>query len=292
MKIHKINNPFTSAVHHGDIISSDDYLLIDQEKRIFRRGNEIELNLKLEWPIARIISDDSFLLVDGDSLNERHNAWIVENTGVIKNSFFIGKVLDILLTKTKIIASYSKCSLNTDRYFISSHKEIQQNKSISTEGLAVFNFKGQCLFRYMSDATEQNFIPFIEVESLLKGNNEKVYLLAHLFDHNTSMLEFNLKDYSIRNILNITPLIDKNHTPIAMSLKGKSWYFIMKNYKDFNHQNINRIKSYILKLNHNSSFTLLGEAPYSHRICGKNNGSFSIPSWLNVTDKESYYIEL
>ncbi len=65
--INQIKHPSNSFILKGDFVSTDDILLIDENFRIFRNNKEIKIDFKLEWPIARIVSDELFLLVDGES---------------------------------------------------------------------------------------------------------------------------------------------------------------------------------------------------------------------------------
>lgn len=295
MIIHEIMHPSDSFIFNGDIISESDYLLIDEQKRIFRNHKKINLSIDVKWPIGKIISDDSFILIDGDTVNIKDNAWIIHNNGTIKSSFFIGNATDIILTKSNIVASYSKCELNTNRIFARLDSKNEPNKKkISSEGLAVFDFQGNCLFKFMSDAKDEDFIPFMEIDSFLKIDEEKIYLIAQLFEGNVSVLEFNLKNYSMKKILNLSEILGEKYLLGAMSLKNNNWYFLgTKDYEIYGTQkgDLNNLKSYLLKLNDDLSVELLGECCFSCRMQGNSDGSFSVPSSF-ITNQKSCYIKL
>lgn len=289
MKIHEIKYSSDSPILNGDILNEVDYLLIDDQKRIYRNEKEINLSIDLEWPICRIISEDTFLLIDGDTQNVKDNAWIIHNDGRIKSSFFIGNPTNIVLTKSKIIASYSKCSLNTSRIFTTIYgKSETDEKNINSEGLAVFDFQGNCLFKYISDAKDEDLIPFMEIDSFLKIDEETIYLLAQLFEGSTSILEFNLKEYSLKNKLNLSQISNDKYFLRAMSVKNNKWYFLATINDEIQKEDFNNLKSYLLKLNEDFSIELLNECCYSNKMQGNCDGSFSVPSSILINQKSCY----
>jgi hypothetical protein len=301
MTINEIKHPFNSRIHDGDIISKTNFLLIDDENRIYRNGKKINIKLKLEWPIVRIISDDFFILIDSDSSMQKDNAWIINNNGTIERSFYIGNATDVILTKTHIVASYSKCSLDTSRIFTISYKnpdyetcleKLSSKKALSREGLAVFDFRGNCLFKYMTDASDEDFIPFMEVCSFLKKDEDTIYLLPYLFNDGLAILEFSLKNYSLKNVLNLEEIVAENYFPRAMTKKHGNWYFLMTNYEEMEKGDINNLKSHLFKMKSSQRLEKLGECCFSVKMHGNYDGSFSVPLGVKDNNQNSCYLKI
>lgn len=291
MIIHKIIHPFSTHICDGDILSENNFLLIDEKNNIYRNGIKINIKMDLEFPIIRIISDDHFILVDGDSNKKKDNAWIIHNNGTIENAFYIGNAFNIILTESNIIAAYSECSLNTERIF--KHTANPSEKDVSSEGLAVFDLQGSCLFKYMSDAKEENIIPFISIYSFLRKDEDNIYLLAYLFTRDIAILEFNLNSYSIKHILNIPEAFDCN-LPRAMTKKNDDWYFLTTNpnHTEIEQGNLNSLKSYLFKLDKMLFVEKIGECCFSNKMHGNDDGSFSVPLSIKNQYQNSCFIKI
>ena len=301
MTVNEIKYPFNSLILDGDILSETDFLLIDNENRVFRNGKEINIELKLECPIARIISDDFFILLDGDGLNQKDNAWIIDNNGVIVNSFYVGDATDMILTNTHVVISYSKCSLDTSRIFKTTYRskddaaffeKRSSKKAISSEGLAVFDFKGNCLFKYMSDARDEDFIPFMEIRSFLKKDEDTMYLLSDLFNDGLAVLEFSLKNYALKKIINLEKLVGKNYWPRAMTKKYGKWYFLMTDWEEMEKGDILNLKTHLFKMENIQTLEKLGECCYSVKMHGNYGGSFSVPLGIKDKNQNSCYLKI
>ena len=290
MIIHEINQSCNSYFYSGDITSKKDFLLIDDLKRITTNGKEIKPKIDLEHPIIRSISKDYFIIVDGEPNDRSENAWIIDFEGKIKKSFFLGNATDFALTRSKIIVSYSKCELDTSRIFRydSSSLENQGNLPISSEGLAVFDFDGNCLFKYMSDARKEDFIEFQEVYSFFVDEKNRVYLLSYLFDGGFSILEFELDNYSMKRLIDLNGILDEKYLPKAMTKKNEDWYILVNNYEDILNANF---KSQIMKY-HNKSVEKIGECCFSVKMKGNKDGTFSVPISQKNNFENSCFIEL
>jgi hypothetical protein len=290
MQIFDIKHPFDTFIDSGDIKSEKDFLLIDDQNNIYRNNQKIDVPLLLLSPIARIISEKYFLLVDSDK--EHENAWIINNSGTILHSFYVGNARNIVLTKSNIIIAYSKCELNTDRIFRELIKSEQQ--IISSECFAVFDFEGNCLFTYMTDAKDDNFIAFHEVTSFLKKDDETIYLLVYLFDGYLVVLEFNLKNYAIKEVLSLEAFSESVYSLRAMTKKNNDWYFLATNYEQLKKRDPSIFMSYILKLTENESLECIGECCYSAGALGNCDGSFSVPFGLILKDinQTSCYVKI
>jgi len=294
MIIHEIPHPFSQFMRDGDILSPNNFLLIDEKNTIYRNGVKINIQLDIKYPIVRIISDDYFLLIDGDNDKVKNNAWIIHTNGTIENSFYIGQATNVILTKSNLIVAYSESSLDTDRMFRNNHiSKERYKKDVSSEGLAVFDFQGNCLFKYMTDAKDPEFIPFIEICSFLKKDEDNIYLLARLFTRGIAILEFNSKNYTMKNILNIPEIFDYD-LPKAMTKKNDDWYFLATNpnYIEIEEGNFNSLKSYLFKLDKMLLIEKIGECCFSNKMHGNNDGSFSVPLSIKNDDQNSCFIKI
>ncbi len=292
MIIHDIEHPNNSFIHTGDFISVDDILLIDENFKIYRNNEEVEVDLDLEWPIARIISEDTFLLVDSRSVRDnKDNAWIIKNDGSITKSFFLDAVVDIQIVNSRIIGAYSKCSLNMTRFTTSVYvniseekvKEMQEMKYLCEEGVAIFDLEGNCLYKYMSDVKDEDYIFFMEIESILRKDNEIVYLLAHAASF--LILELNLTTFLIRKV---TEFNIEEYFPRSIALKDDSLYFLATKYQEIEEGNLQNMRSHMFKLNKDQSIQKVGTSIFSGRSQGKNDGSFFIPSHYGAKDQKQY----
>ncbi|BDD03887.1 hypothetical protein [Aureibacter tunicatorum] len=302
MTINEIKQSFNTAILDGDIISKTNFLFIDDENIVNRNGKKINLGLKLEWPIIRIISNDYFILVDRDSSsNKKINAWIINTNGTIESSFYIGNALDLIVTQNGIVTSYSKCSLDTSRIFsttyrspnyVSDIEEASSKKFIHSEGLAVFDFKGNCLFKYMSDSRGKNFIPFKEIYSFLKKDENTIYLLADLFEGGFTILEFSLNNYNVKKKQNLKEIIPKNHLPRAMTKIDNTWYFLMINFEEMEKGDLDNLKTYLFKMKNTQILDKVGECCFSVKMHGNLGGSFSILLGIHDIKRSPCYLKI
>ncbi len=71
-------------------------------------------------------------------------------------------MINIHIVNSKIIALYSKCSLNISRFVIYSSQKDEEMKMkyLRGECFAVFDLSGICLYKYMSDVKDENFISY------------------------------------------------------------------------------------------------------------------------------------
>jgi hypothetical protein len=299
MQIFDIKHPFDTFIDSGDIKSEKNFLLIDDQNNIYRNNQKIDVPLLLLSPIARIISDKYFLLVDSE--REYENAWIINNSGIILHSFYVGNARNIVLTKSNIIIAYSKCDLDINirypyEYINPEYKEILavEQKAISSECFAVFDFEGNCLFAYMTDAKDDNFVELQEVTSFLKKDDETIYLLVYLFDGYLVVLELNLKNYAIKEVLSLEAFSESVYSLRAMTKKNNDWYFLATNYEQLKKRDPSIFMSYILKLTENESLECIGECCYSAGALGNCDGSFSVPFGLILKDinQTSCYVKI
>ncbi|MEL7423458.1 MAG: hypothetical protein AAFN81_10735 [Bacteroidota bacterium] len=302
MTIDVIENIFKSPIYDIDIKSKSDFLLINEKGVICRNRKRIDAQLKLSWPIVRIISEELFLLVDADKPGQEDNAWIINSLGKIEIAFYIGKAINIVLISNHIVASYSKCSLDTSRlsektYENPNHKsfftERAKNKDVSGEGLAVFDFKGNCSFKYMSDSKDTDFIPFMEIYSFLRKDEKTVYLLSYLFRDGYTILEFNLETYALKKVIDLQNMIPKGCSPKAMTRKNDEWYFMMNYYEETEEGGLGNLKAYVLKGRDNQSLEQIAEYHFARKAYGNPDSSFAvIPFQINQAICNPYHIRI
>lgn len=260
MKITEIPHDCDKFFLNGDLVSMQNYVVINDQKEIFRNG--VRLDIKVDYsyshPKVSIISSNQFLLVDSDkpknSSDTSPNAWVINNNGEIEQSFFLGVVHRMITTNNYIICSYTDSQLDS-------------NWKYGQNGLVVFDFNGKSLFEYYRDEEKSKWLNFLENYAFFKKNDQLIYYLPF---HNDSIVAFSLVDFSSNVLLQFS--FPKNHSlgyPKAFSKKGNDWFFITPDRENSN--------SSIFKLDTQKQIQQIGTCCYSNSPKGFKGGKFFVP---------------
>lgn len=260
MKITEISLDCDKRFIDGDYISTDNYVVINDRKEIFRNGNLIKLDKEcsVDFPRVRIISPKQFLLMDGEIMDKK-GAWIINNQGKIEKSLNIEYAIKTMITQNYIICSYPE----TCRY----------------NELDVFDKEGNIQFESAKDSKKNNWIPFHEISAFLEKDENTIYYLPY---PNLEIIEFNLLDFSSKHVFELPKEIDY---ATAFSKKGNDWFFITP-------QN-SMLSSIIYKMDANKKVEQIGTCCYTVFPKGLKDGKFFAPfSGGNKSLKNCQFIEV
>ncbi|NGY88846.1 TetR family transcriptional regulator [Bacillus megaterium] len=98
----------------------------------------IDPPLKITTPLIRWINEQEFLIVNSRTRSKNSNLYILNREGAVKSSFYCGDAIEDV-------------SPNKEGIWISYFDEGVFGKGISTEGLVLFSYGGQPIFRFHSD---------------------------------------------------------------------------------------------------------------------------------------------
>ncbi|MEM7373700.1 MAG: hypothetical protein AAF587_34075 [Bacteroidota bacterium] len=262
----------------ADYLSHDNYIVINDRDEVFWNGSLLKIKgeCSFDFPKVKIIPGNKFLLVDSErslgKTKNKGNAWIINNYGEIEKTFYLGGVQNLLVTSTRILASYSECELDTSRIF---HENTPQ-KSFSSQSLVAFNNSGEILFEYYRDTKDDDLIFFMENYAFLYKDEESVYFMPYLFSSNPQLpiVELDVNDYSTQIIFYLSEvegLLDDLSLPIAFSKKGKDWFFITPDRKKMSH-------STVYKISETRVVEIVGECAMSFQSKGLPGGKFLLPT--------------
>lgn len=215
MEINKIK--LNAKIISFDFISINDFIYINEENQIYRNDHylDIDFEVLIDDPIIKILSDSEFLLINRSNFKSEENCWIITNKGILKESFFIDNVYEVLVTKNYIIASYGDSMLDIG----SEYGDAQ---------IIVLNLKGELIFKYNNENNKTR-IPFLEIKSILQKNEEVIFFLSLNLNGNFSVIEFCLKDFSSKRLFDLT----LSAYFISFIIKNDKWYFIDFNFSNF-----------------------------------------------------------
>lgn len=251
---------------NGDAQSSQDYVLITDDNKIYRNERLIQINgnYSLGYPKVSIISDELFLLVENEYYENKdfdgNNAWLINRSGEIVHSFFVGSPHRMIFAGSKIVMSYDEAQLDT-------------GASFGTNGLAVFDLNGSCLFEYYRDTKRTDWIPMMENYAFLKKDDKTVYFMPICGGAGDfPIVELNLVDFTTKVLFYLVEKGDRylKQLPHAFSKKEDKWYFLSRHVEDFTH-------SVIFELNEDKQLVEIGKCAYSVFPKGLPNGKFFIP---------------
>ncbi len=263
MKITDIPHDCKKFFLNGAFASMENYVLINDEKEIFRNGRlfKIKGNYSCEHPKLEILSSKKFILIDSglhtNSKDERGNAWIINENGQIEKSFFLGSVHRILATKKYLICSYIGSQLDT-------------NWKYGQNGIVVFNYEGESKFEYYKDEAKHKWLNWIENYSFYKQSENSIYYMPY---PKFPIVEFRLTDFSSEIRFQIPSEnelgVNEFWNPKAFSKKGNDWFFITPD--------IEKSYSRIFKMNSKKRVEQIGTCCFSHFPKGMEGGKFFIP---------------
>jgi len=261
MKITEISHDCDKFFLNGDFVSMNNYVVINDRNEIIRNGKILEKkgDYSIGHPKLSIISSNLFILVDGDMPSDTGpNAWVINNKGLIENSFFLGGVNRMITTKNHIICSYSGSAFDTDLKY-------------GQNGLVVFDFNGKSLFEYYRDEEKSKWINFFkENYAFLKKNEDLIYYLPY---ENYSIVAFSLVDFSSKVLFQLPDEKVLNNdsfwNPHAFSKKGNDWFFITPDRENSN--------SRIFKMDAQKRIEQIGTCCFSFFPKGLKDGRFFVP---------------
>lgn len=281
MEIDNIKIDSELNIFDGDMSSLENHIHVSDNGLIYRNGELLKSSVKLPkypFPIIRIISDQCFLLVDGAEMNSRKaNAWVIDFTGKIKTKFYVGTASKIITTDDKIIVSYhstSECIYGSSE-------------------LAVFNFDGECLFKFQSKSKRSSQIQIFENYGFVNDGNDSVYFMPYLcggaLDY--PIVKLDLKNFTHEVLFYLKSKeieSPKNFVPQALTKKGETWYFLSHEYDGLP---IHKFRSEIYRLE-KSKVSKIGECGLGVKIRGFPDGHFFGPLISQKRTNESCYISL
>lgn len=264
----------------ADFKSEENFMFINKCHEIYRNGDRIKLknNYIITEPRIAILSDNLFLLVDLEFENKgSQNAWVFDNEGNFKKSFFVDAPLNIISTGKRIIMSYSDSQLGIGSRY-------------GNAQIVIFDFDGNCLFEYNSLEKSNDYIKFLENKSLVVKNETTIYFMPFIGDGSKDfpIIELDILNYSINFLFYVLDEIksDKYYFT-AFSKKNKDWYFFENFDKPLE---MNKTSwSRIFRLNSNKILELFFSSPEISAIPkGFPGGKFSA-----LTEKSNFnYFEI
>ncbi|MGF9891022.1 TetR family transcriptional regulator [Priestia megaterium] len=106
--------------------------------RIVINNCTIDSPFKITTPLIRWINEQEFLIANSRTRSKSHNLYILSKDGTVKSSFYCGDAVEDV-------------SPNKEGIWISYFDEGVFGKGISTEGLVLFSYSGQPIFKFHSD---------------------------------------------------------------------------------------------------------------------------------------------
>ena len=248
---------------NGDFVSMDNYVIINDRKEIFRNGAllKVKVDCTFDFPKVKILSSNQFILIDINkpinAIDQRHNAWIINNQGTIEQSFYLGDVNRIIATKKNIICSYSGSEFDT-------------NWKYGQHGLVVFDYNGQSKFEYYRDEPKSKWLIFIENYAFLEKDENAIYYMPY---PGFPIVEFHLADFSSKIVCQLPDESELKSNffwnPKAFSKKGTDWFFITPDRENDN--------SRIFKMDAQKRIIQIGTCCFSNFPKGLKGGRFFIP---------------
>ncbi|TWT09230.1 TetR family transcriptional regulator [Planomicrobium sp. CPCC 101079] len=161
----------------------------------------------VEYPIIRWIDKRRILVASPRNETEEDNVFILDIAGGLLGSFNAGDgIMDILITKEGAWFSY--------------FDEGIFGEGISTNGLVLFSFTGEPLFKYHSDLKNQPFLT--SCDAICEGEGSSVWIFPILLpDVEPSLLHLDFK----KNLVNSFSAPELFAESTALSVRGKGAYF-------------------------------------------------------------------
>lgn len=168
--------------------------------------DSIPFNLNLTYPMVRWIDASRFLVINSRA-DEEANAFIMDRDAVISESFHAGDgIQDVVVGLEGIWVSY--------------FDEGVFGSGISEEGLVLFDFTGEVLFRYHSDLA--NCPNIDDCYAMAKGEGASVWILPY---SKFPLVHVNGESKTAK--IYKAPL--GIHRSDSMSIKGNFGYFFESN---------------------------------------------------------------
>ncbi|MCJ7933353.1 MAG: hypothetical protein MUW56_06860 [Chryseobacterium sp.] len=216
------------------------YIAVTSQNNIVAFCLETPLHLGMEIIMVKIIDEEKILIIV-DQHNLIDNALIIDYNGNIKVRFTIGEhINDIKINAKKIIVSYFD-------------QGVLGNYGPNNDAVAVFNFKGQQLYGYNSNTTQEKLI---DCYCLANMGNQRIIFNGY---GNFSLQELDL------NTLHLTSYETPSQCIGAGSISAKAGNIIFHStYKD-------KSSFFVWNLKSNEVYQI--HSGFTH-ITGTDNGVF------------------
>jgi len=113
-----------------------DFVAVAEGRKIICSAFETHIEIERQFYCVRQLNKEKFLLVDKRTNGREYNAWVIDNKGQVINAFMAGDgIEDIVIQTNKIVISYFDEGI---------FGYIQPGE----QGLVVFDFNGNILFKY------------------------------------------------------------------------------------------------------------------------------------------------
>lgn len=183
-------------------------LVILKEKRQFlifiNDNNCLTPPIKLKYSIVRWIDTDKILIADARNETNIDNVFILDLNGTIINSFNGGDGIEDI-------------EISEEGLWISYFDEGVYGNGISSEGLVLFDFTGNVIFRYHSDLTDRP--PIDDCYAICKGKGSSIWLFPY---SDFPLLQISPDSKTV----NSYKVPKKLHGSGAICIRGKYAYFL------------------------------------------------------------------
>lgn len=161
----------------------------------------------MNFPIVRWINKDTFVIANVRTKLNKDNIFILNSSGTIFNSFHGGDAIEAM-------------EVSKEGIWISYFEEGIYGRGISTEGLVLFSFTGQVLFRYHSDLEDAPRIS--ECIGICKGKGSSIWL----FPSTNLLFSPLIQVYPELRKINIFTGSHEIDGSQAICVRGKYFYFV------------------------------------------------------------------
>lgn len=119
-----------------DVLAEDSYIAITDKRNVVSSFDIIEIHQSFKFPVIRQLNDNSFLIADSRTNEKDENCFIYDREGNALRKFYAGDgIQDIEVVRDKIIITYFD-------------EGVYGADGPNNEGLVVFDFDGNILFKY------------------------------------------------------------------------------------------------------------------------------------------------
>lgn len=265
MQVHLFPEPCKHYFLDGDFKDWENYVLINDRKKVFRNGRQIKLDPRctLEFPRVCLLPDNYFLLVDAElsssAMDQSPNAWVINSKGGIETTFYLGAVHRLMATQKHLICSYGDGLLDTDWVY-------------ATNGLVVFDDAGNSQFEYYRDTPKEHSLNFLENYAFLPKSEQSIYYFP--YGDFFKIVELSLTTFTSTVQLDLSTIPSLRNqkdfwNPKALTKKENDWFFITPD--------LTNEHSKIFKLDQTGELEQIGTTCFSTYPRGLATGGFFAP---------------